>query len=691
MSVTNDLVSMSREITTQSEIEDPLKDLLEEPGLNAKVSKGTRVYGPKARTAKGNKSEEYFLGTVPSKTRVVYHENGGDWVRITFEEKTKDGGQVTYEEKPIKLGTTQNEVREGWVKSNKLSNQHITQHGKVTSHQETDLPVFRTGKNGPEVSPQDVKQGGIGDCMLMAALCSVAAHDPKAIFEMVEDRGSSVGVQLYTPNNGPRKTFVVSKKMLHRSKMFGDDELALAHGDALWPGLIEKAIAKMLGTYHDIAPGTYNVHRTITGVQTNSEMLFGQKGVNGLPSKQTMKQKYPLLAGQEFNQDWKDWDHFKGNGLADEEQANGNFDPTLKDIESYLERAKVSKRFKRLFLSALRGEDLYDGKVGSGEYSERTLKGWERINQQLDEGEYLYPGTRNTGRKGKGHSGGEDMSKVSGLAFPHAYSMIGTKTEQNSKGKDVHYLKMRNPWGHTGMKYSSSHKRSKQKDPEFWVELSDLRRFFGASGKTGIRWTFSIRSLGKVVEDSEAQLKERGQIHPFNIKALKAKQAKAQEEFNENKLALPEVEEKLHEAELILAKGKSKIEALNQERTELLDEVERNEKKMKELDSLGDKEGVRELKKKNQKLSDRWEAAYDEFKKLDDQLDPIRTKIQNLQGTVNGHRDRLESLGGYLTRIETLLSPKKNSQLNRELDSKDNKSPSPKLQPQQQVNQPQKV
>lgn len=109
-------------------------------------------------------------------------------------------------------------------------------------------------------SADDVKQGALGDCFLLAALAAVAKANPKLIESMIKDNGDGTyDVTLYQ-DKGWFKTDLQPTVVKVTGTFPVDakgDPLYGHSGDKteLWVMLIEKAYAKMKGGYKKIVGG----------------------------------------------------------------------------------------------------------------------------------------------------------------------------------------------------------------------------------------------------------------------------------------------------------------------------------------------------------------------------------------------------------------------------------------------------
>jgi hypothetical protein len=110
--------------------------------------------------------------------------------------------------------------------------------GTINGYVKTDAPLFPR-----DPKPQDVKQGGVGDCYLMAIMSSLAKSDPQFIKDMMQDKGSSVVVRLFhvTADRSGKKSFKARYFEIEKSVVKGaggEDRFAK---DVLWVQMLEKA------------------------------------------------------------------------------------------------------------------------------------------------------------------------------------------------------------------------------------------------------------------------------------------------------------------------------------------------------------------------------------------------------------------------------------------------------------------
>jgi WXG100 family type VII secretion target len=168
-------------------------------------------------------------------------------------------------------------------------------------------PFARGAGDSDDISPNDVTQGQLGDCFLMASLAAVAQSNPDVIRNMIKDNGDGTYTVTFKINLGGLQT-LTGKRMDDYYKehglghlisaqlpsMYGPDTyitkeivvkpdfpanssgqpLYAQFGDSaggkpeIWVPLIEKAYAQMRGDYSDMNGGhAFNALPNITGKQ----------------------------------------------------------------------------------------------------------------------------------------------------------------------------------------------------------------------------------------------------------------------------------------------------------------------------------------------------------------------------------------------------------------------------------------
>lgn len=140
-----------------------------------------------------------------------------------------------------------------------------------------DVPLFGTSD---DVNGDQVRQGMVGDCWLMATMMSLADADPEFVKRMVIDNeDGTYTVKLY--KDGKRHDVVVDGDFLLNDK----EQPAFAGGGknatALWPLLVEKAIAQDLGGYDAIVSDQSNRAMKILLGEHPKQDINSQAGIMG--------------------------------------------------------------------------------------------------------------------------------------------------------------------------------------------------------------------------------------------------------------------------------------------------------------------------------------------------------------------------------------------------------------------------
>jgi hypothetical protein len=147
----------------------------------------------------------------------------------------------------------------------------------------TDGTAFVKGANDAHaVDPNDVKQGALGDCYLIAGMAAVARADPKLIEDLIKDNGDGTfDVSLYIRPSRYGYPRPVTKTVDARLAVKASGRpLYAGHGDKedgkteLWTAIIEKTLAQHKSSY-DLISGSKIGKDGFAYAGTN-ELLTGQ-------------------------------------------------------------------------------------------------------------------------------------------------------------------------------------------------------------------------------------------------------------------------------------------------------------------------------------------------------------------------------------------------------------------------------
>ncbi len=201
------------------------------------------------------------------------------------------------------------------------------------TYQKVDLPLYANGV--PD--PNDVFQGGIGDCNFMAAMAATAASSPESIMNAIHDNGDGTyTVTLYEPKGLGvlrRLGFVgvqaeelgydafgglMNRIPLEPVRVTVTGKVPEQQGTAvyasprtaLWPCILEKAFAKVWGNYSAMGVGSYESVPLmgLTGKPVQFIHLDTGTRVDGVWRllKTAMANREPVTAGSQILDSTKD-------------------------------------------------------------------------------------------------------------------------------------------------------------------------------------------------------------------------------------------------------------------------------------------------------------------------------------------------------------------------------------------------
>lgn len=149
-----------------------------------------------------------------------------------------------------------------WIRAGKIA-EFIDNQGQIK--------IFRD-----EISPRDIKKGGIGDRYFLSVL-SALAERPNRIRKLFDLERTELGYWVvYYYINGYRREVIMDNYLACKDK-----KLYFAHcrGRGLWVSILEKAWAKVHGNYWRIDGGySYEAMRALTGAPSYNYLLNMKKG-----------------------------------------------------------------------------------------------------------------------------------------------------------------------------------------------------------------------------------------------------------------------------------------------------------------------------------------------------------------------------------------------------------------------------
>ena len=115
-----------------------------------------------------------------------------------------------------------------------------------------------------DVTPDDIKQGLLGDCYFLSILSSLAEVPSRITKLFLTDRTNEYGLYaVVVKKNGEAKEVVVDD---YFPCQYGEPCFSKANGNELWVLILEKVWAKLHGSYERIEAGfAHNVMTDLTG------------------------------------------------------------------------------------------------------------------------------------------------------------------------------------------------------------------------------------------------------------------------------------------------------------------------------------------------------------------------------------------------------------------------------------------
>jgi hypothetical protein len=163
-----------------------------------------------------------------------------------------------------------------WKRARDLGKDIETGNAKNFKEKHEKMRLFQ-GK----IEPDDIAQGGLGDCWLLAAIATVAEHNDeliKSLFITREaDDFSCYQIRLYDQDKRRWRTLTLDDRIPVRDS--GDPYFTQPHGNELWVLLLEKAYAKMKGSYGAL-DGGYPAN-ALTAFTGNDAVTFHANDAKG--------------------------------------------------------------------------------------------------------------------------------------------------------------------------------------------------------------------------------------------------------------------------------------------------------------------------------------------------------------------------------------------------------------------------
>ena len=139
----------------------------------------------------------------------------------------------------LTTGSSQNQANQligKWFLGTDLPGSRVNMNGApnfTVTHTAVSTPLF--GGNGPCM--EDINQGYLGDCFMLAPLAAMALQDPSSIRSMITDNGNSTwGIRFIV--DGKAEYVTVNNELANGGGKF-------ASGSNKWVGLVEKGYTQL--------------------------------------------------------------------------------------------------------------------------------------------------------------------------------------------------------------------------------------------------------------------------------------------------------------------------------------------------------------------------------------------------------------------------------------------------------------
>mgnify|MGYP006289000415 CR=1 FL=1 len=141
-------------------------------------------------------------------------------------------------------------------------------------------PFVRGRGDVADVEPNDVHQGNLGDCFLLASMAAIARQNPEAIRRMIRDNGDGTYTVTLYRNSRPLRFWQpeytpVEVEVTQEFPAVDGEPVFAQPGDGggaqqeLWTLLVEKAYAQQQGGYGDLEGGWgHTAMSAMTGVES---------------------------------------------------------------------------------------------------------------------------------------------------------------------------------------------------------------------------------------------------------------------------------------------------------------------------------------------------------------------------------------------------------------------------------------
>lgn len=382
-----------------------------------------------------------------------------------------------------------------------------------------------------EPSLGSFKQGKVHDCFLLATVAGILASPggPALIRSLFAEVSESAGdvpgkVRVRLSRGGDAFEWVeISKSLLSGSNIDPRDGVPVSSMRAegpLWVPLLEKAYAKLGGSYNKLQDGEASAAMKALLGQEGERIALDQAAIGGaedvegilaaLFSTPTAILDLALTANPTGNHLLDSTAAAFRDIFGDERPAGSSARALMDTWIQWAQRPEVQAAWRQIegrhpirfeHLTGLFGlsfpppvaaallqgwlttdtKNRLPGKRGTGVYTDTQLDLFNRIEAALAAGRPVVAGSRSAFRQSQPSQVTEAKDK--GLITGHAYTILEVKKEPLPGGGERRWLLVTHPWGHFGRDYyvkssGTVGARDNKGEGVFWMELSDLTKRF---------------------------------------------------------------------------------------------------------------------------------------------------------------------------------------------------------------------
>lgn len=297
------------------------------------------------------------------------------------------------------------------------------------------------------VHPNDIAQGILGDCWLLAAMAGVAEFEG-AVFNLFQDKQKTADgkytINIYNPTVGQWDCVTIDDMVpCHKNRGSWEPLMTKPQDHEMWVLLLEKAFAKWFGSYAQIQ-GAYCMVAFMLLLDCKSPCTVFTQSMNGQPP-------FNEAVYHEVDARLRDAKNRNSVGLAPKGQLSST------DVWARLKQADASNH---------------------------VMAAWTSKDPEV--------------ATGRGASG--EVIASDGIVKGHAYSLISAKeVMRDDNGMMQRVVQLRNPWGANP---AAEYKGELADDWAGWAQNPNMKReLLGGAGKLDGMFWMTFENFAKRYSD----------------------------------------------------------------------------------------------------------------------------------------------------------------------------------------------